>query len=49
MKHTNNTNSNTLPNKVEVYLDMIDALMLNGIGRHVDGADVVTINQGGSA
>jgi hypothetical protein len=49
MKHTNITNSNTLPNKVEIYLDMLGALMLDGVGRHVDGADVVTIDQGGSA
>jgi hypothetical protein len=49
MKHTDNTNSNTLPNKVEIYLDMLGALMLDRVGRHVDGADVVTIDQGGSA
>jgi hypothetical protein len=49
MKHTDSTNSNTLPNKVEIYLDMLGALMPDGVGRHVDGADVVTIDQGGSA
>jgi hypothetical protein len=49
MKHSNITNSNTLPNKVEVDLNMLGALMLDGVGRHADNVDLVTIYQGGSA
>jgi hypothetical protein len=48
MKHTDITNSNTLPSKVEVDLNMLGALMLDGVGTHVDGTDVVTIDQGSS-
>jgi hypothetical protein len=47
MEYPDITNSNTLPNEVEIDLNMLSALMLKGVGRHVDGADVVTINQGG--
>jgi hypothetical protein len=49
MKDTNITNSNTLLNKVKINLNVLGALMLNGVGGHVDGADVVTIDQGGSS
>jgi len=37
------TNGDALPYKVEIDLDMLDALMLNGVGGHVDGNDIVTI------
>jgi hypothetical protein len=47
MEYPDITNSNTLPNEVEIDLNMLSALMLKGVGRYVDGADVVTINQGG--
>jgi hypothetical protein len=30
---------------VEVALDMLGALMLNGVGGEVDGADVVTVDE----
>jgi hypothetical protein len=49
MKYTDITNSNTLPNKMEINLDMLGALMLDGVGGHVDRADVVTIDQSGFA
>jgi hypothetical protein len=47
MKDTNITNSNTLPNKVKINLNVLGVLMLNGAGRHVDSTDVVTIDQSG--
>jgi hypothetical protein len=31
---------------MEIDLNMLGALMLNGVGGHVDGTDVVTIDQG---
>jgi nucleoside-triphosphatase THEP1 len=34
------------PQKVEVNLDMLHALMLNGVGGDVDSADVVVIDEG---
>ena len=43
------TNGNALPYKVETDLDVLGVLMLNGVGGHVDGADIVTIYQRGSA
>ena len=43
------TNSNALPNKVEIDLDVLGALMLNEVGGHVDGVDIITIYQRGSA
>ena len=49
MKDTKITNGNPLPDEVEVNLNMLGALMLNRIGGHVDGADVVTIHQCGLA
>jgi hypothetical protein len=47
MKDTNITNSNTLPNKVKINLNVLGVLMLNGVGGHVDSTDVVTIDQSG--
>ena len=45
MKNVDSSCSNTLPNKVEINLDMLGALMLNGVGRHVYGDDVVAVDQ----
>jgi len=45
MQDMNITSSNLLPNEMEVNLDVLGALMLNRVGRHVDGANVVTIDQ----
>jgi len=49
MKNANSSYNNTLPNKVKINLNMFGALMLYGIGRHVDNADIVAVNQGSSA
>jgi hypothetical protein len=48
MEYPDITNSNTLPNEVEIDLNMLGALMLNGVGGHVDSADVVALDQGGA-
>jgi hypothetical protein len=45
MKNTNNTKSNLFPDKMEVNLNVFSPLMLDWVGRHVDGANVVAINQ----
>jgi hypothetical protein len=34
------------PHKVEVDLDMPRALVLNRVGGEIDGADVITVNEG---
>ena len=46
MKDADSSCSNTLPNKVEINLDVLGALMMNGVGRHVDSADIIAVNQG---
>jgi len=48
MKDTNITSGNPLSDEVEVDLDVLGALMLNGVGGHVDGADVVAVDQSSS-
>jgi hypothetical protein len=40
------TDGHAFPHKVDVYLDMFHALVLNGVGGEVDGADVVTVDEG---
>ena len=44
MKNMDSSCSNTLPNKGKVDLNMFGALMLNGVDRHVYGADVVAVD-----
>ena len=39
------TNSNTLPHEVKINLNVFGVLMLDRVGGHVDGADVVAIDQ----
>jgi hypothetical protein len=39
------TNSNTLPHEVKIVLNVLGVLMLNRVGGHVDGVNVVTIDQ----
>jgi hypothetical protein len=34
------------PHKVEVNLDMLRALVLNAVGGEVDGANIVTVDEG---
>jgi hypothetical protein len=43
----NNTNSNTSMDEVKVDFHVLGALMLNGVGGEVDGADVIAVNEGG--
>ena len=39
------TNSNTLPHEVKINLNVLGALMLDGVAGHVDSADVVAVDQ----
>jgi hypothetical protein len=41
---TNVPDDNTLTDKVEINLNMLGALVLNGVGGEVDGADVVAVD-----
>jgi hypothetical protein len=40
------TDGHAFPHKVDVDLDMFHALVLNGVGGDVDGADVVAVDEG---
>jgi hypothetical protein len=42
MQHANLTHGNTIANKVKIDLDVLGALVLDGVRRHVDGANIVT-------
>jgi hypothetical protein len=42
----NISDGDTLANEVEINLNMLRALMLDGIGGEVDCADVVAVDQG---
>jgi hypothetical protein len=46
MQDADITDGHVFPHKVGVDLDMLCALMLNGVGGEVDGADVVTVDEG---
>jgi hypothetical protein len=39
------TDGNTLTDEMEVDLDVLCTLVLNGVGGEVDGADVVTVDE----
>jgi hypothetical protein len=45
VENTNVTDSNALTDKVEINLNMLGALVLNGVGGEVDGTDVITVDQ----
>jgi hypothetical protein len=47
MKNSDITKSNTFADKVKVNLNVFGTMVLDWIRRHVDGADVVAIHQGG--
>jgi hypothetical protein len=47
VEDTNVPDGNALTNKVEINLDMIGVLVLDGVDGEVDGADVVTVDQSG--
>jgi hypothetical protein len=40
------TDGHAFPHKVEVDLDMLCALVLNGVGGEVDDANVVVVDEG---
>jgi hypothetical protein len=40
------TDGHTFPHKVEVNLDMLRVLVLNGVDGQVDDADIVTVDEG---
>jgi hypothetical protein len=46
MQDTDITDGHAFPHKVEVDLNMLHALVLNGVSEEVDGADVVTVDEG---
>jgi hypothetical protein len=47
VEDTNVPDGNTLADKAKINLNMLGALMLNGVGGEVDGADVVAVDQSG--
>jgi hypothetical protein len=49
MQDTNISKSHTLSHKVKVDFNVLGALMLNWAGGHVDGANIVTVDNGGVA
>jgi hypothetical protein len=40
------TDGHAFPHKMEVDLNMLCVLVLNGVGGEVDGADVVVVDEG---
>jgi hypothetical protein len=44
VEDTNIPDDNTLTDKVKINLNMLGALVLNEVGREVDGVDVVTVD-----
>lgn len=44
MKNLDVTKGDPFTNEVKVNLNVLSALVLNGVARHVDDADVVTVN-----
>jgi hypothetical protein len=47
MKNMDSSKGNSFSNEVKINLNVFGTLMLNGVGRHVHGANVVIIDQGG--
>jgi hypothetical protein len=45
VQNTNFPNGDLVTDEVEINLDMLSMLMLNGVGRQVDGTDIVTIDK----
>jgi hypothetical protein len=46
VQDTDITNGHAFLHKVEVNLNMLRALVLNGVGEEVDGADVIVVDEG---
>jgi hypothetical protein len=47
VEDTNIPDGNALTDKVKINLNMLGALVLNGVGGEVDNADVVIVDQSG--
>jgi hypothetical protein len=47
VEDTNVLVGNVLTDKVKINLNMLGALVLNGVGGEVDGTDVVIVDQSG--
>jgi hypothetical protein len=47
MEDTNIPDGNALVDKVKIKLNMLGALVLNGVGGEVDDADVIAVDQSG--
>jgi hypothetical protein len=47
LEEMNVPDGNTLVNKVEINLNMLGALVLNGVSEEVDGAEIVAVDQSG--
>jgi hypothetical protein len=45
MQDTDITNGNAFPNEVEVDLNMLHTLVLNGVGGELDGIDIVVVDE----
>jgi hypothetical protein len=41
MQHVNLAHGNTIANEVKIDFDVLGALVLDGVRRHVDGANIV--------
>jgi len=41
MEHPNLSQSNLLPNEMNIYLNMLRATMMNWIGGHVDSTNII--------
>jgi hypothetical protein len=46
VQDVNIIDGHVFPHKMEVDLDMLHALVLNGVGGEIDDADVVTLDEG---
>jgi hypothetical protein len=46
VQDVNITDGHAFPHKVEVDIDMLLALVLNGVGGEVDDADVIIVDEG---
>jgi hypothetical protein len=49
MQDANNSKGHLFSDEVKINLNVFGTLMLNGVGGHIDGVDVVTVNQSGLA
>lgn len=48
MENTNLTNSNHVTDKIHINLNMFGSLMLNRVGRQIDGTNIITVDKSGS-